>query len=188
MIWAPYFEHSTIISNTCVVRYAYICADVAIIEDYCYARCLPVSPAAPYYRCSQPSGAENLPSTPILRSAEFCVRCLILSSAHFREFCAPLELGRLPLLHIYSRRKVVWDLPLSLRAHAGRACAAAPRYGGTGKCERTQRSRSPDATPLAPPPGEAQGLAPDESKLGVGAQRWWVARPRPPLLHNCVLG
>ena len=29
------------------------CADVAIIEDYCYARCLPVSPAAPYYRCSQ---------------------------------------------------------------------------------------------------------------------------------------
>ena len=63
MILVPYFE--TIISNTCVVRYAYICADVAIIEDYCYARCLPVSPAAPYYRCSQPSGAENLPSTPI---------------------------------------------------------------------------------------------------------------------------
>ena len=55
MIWAPYFEHSTIISNTCAVRYAYICADVAIIEDYCYARCHPMSPAAPYYRCSQPS-------------------------------------------------------------------------------------------------------------------------------------
>ena len=53
MIWVPYFE--TIISNTCVVRYAYICADVAIIEDYCYARCLPVSRAAPHYRCSQPS-------------------------------------------------------------------------------------------------------------------------------------
>ena len=51
MIWVPYFE--TIISNTCVVRYAYICADVAIIEDYCYARCLPVSRAAPHYRCSQ---------------------------------------------------------------------------------------------------------------------------------------
>ena len=55
MIWAPYFERSTIISNTCAVRYAYICADVAIIEDYCYARCLPVSPAAPYCRCSQPA-------------------------------------------------------------------------------------------------------------------------------------
>ena len=27
--------------------------DVAIIEDYCYARCLPVSRAAPHYRCSQ---------------------------------------------------------------------------------------------------------------------------------------
>ena len=53
MIWAPYFERNTIISNTCVVRYAYICADVAIIEDYCYARCLPVSRAAPHYRCSQ---------------------------------------------------------------------------------------------------------------------------------------
>ena len=53
MIWAPYFERNTIISTTCVVRYAYICADVAIIEDYCYARCLPVSPAAPYYRWSQ---------------------------------------------------------------------------------------------------------------------------------------
>eukprot|EP01043_Picozoa_sp_COSAG02_P020243 COSAG02_NODE_994_length_15358_cov_42.651812_7_plen_87_part_00 len=47
MIWAPYFERNTIISTTCVVRYAYICADVAIIEDYCYARCLPVSRAAP---------------------------------------------------------------------------------------------------------------------------------------------
>ena len=55
MIWAPYFERNTIISTTCVVRYAYICADVAIIEDYCYARCLPVSRAAPHYRCSQPS-------------------------------------------------------------------------------------------------------------------------------------
>ena len=58
MILVPYFE--TIISNTCVVRYAYICADVAIIEDYCYARCLPVSRAAPHYRCSQPgAGIEN---------------------------------------------------------------------------------------------------------------------------------
>ena len=53
MIWAPYFERNAIISNTCVVRDAYICADVAIIEDYCYARCLPVSRAAPHYRCSQ---------------------------------------------------------------------------------------------------------------------------------------
>ena len=53
MIWAPYFERNTIISTTCVVRYAYICADVAIIEDYCYTRCLPVSPAAPHYRCLQ---------------------------------------------------------------------------------------------------------------------------------------
>ena len=53
MIRAPYFERNTIISTTCVVRYAYICADVAIIEDYCYARCLPVSRAAPHYRCSQ---------------------------------------------------------------------------------------------------------------------------------------
>ena len=51
MILVPYFE--TIISNTCVVRYAYICADVAIIEDYCHTRCLPVSPAAPHYRCLQ---------------------------------------------------------------------------------------------------------------------------------------
>ena len=50
MIWAPYFERNTIISTTCVVRYAYICADVAIIEDYCYARCLPVSRAVPHYR------------------------------------------------------------------------------------------------------------------------------------------
>jgi hypothetical protein len=63
MIWVPYF--GTIISNTCVVRYAYICADVAIIEDYCYTRCLPVSPAAPHYRCLQrksritPVGARN---------------------------------------------------------------------------------------------------------------------------------
>ena len=27
---------------------------MAIIEDYCYARRLPVSRAAPYYRCSYP--------------------------------------------------------------------------------------------------------------------------------------
>ena len=59
MIWAPYFERNTIISTTCVVRYAYICADVAIIEDYCYTRCLPVSRAAPHchhYHCSQQHG------------------------------------------------------------------------------------------------------------------------------------
>ena len=62
MIWAPYFERNTIISNTCVVRYAYICADVAIIEDYCYARCLPVSRAAPHYRCSQRAGAALVSS------------------------------------------------------------------------------------------------------------------------------
>ena len=47
MIWAPYFERNTIISNTCVVRYAYICADVAIIGDYCYARCPPCVPGSP---------------------------------------------------------------------------------------------------------------------------------------------
>ena len=59
MIWVPYFE--TIISNTCVVRYAYICADVAIIEDYCYARCPPASPARPHYRCSQPFSMGDIP-------------------------------------------------------------------------------------------------------------------------------
>ena len=72
MIWVPYFE--TIISNTCVVRYAYICADVAIIEDYCYARCLPVSPAAPYYRCLQPSMSVRRTSVPSQSSV--CVRPL----------------------------------------------------------------------------------------------------------------
>ena len=53
MIWAPYFGRNTIISNTCLVRYAYICADVAIIEDYCYAGCPPASPPRPHYRWSQ---------------------------------------------------------------------------------------------------------------------------------------
>jgi hypothetical protein len=57
MILVPYFE--TIISNTCVVRYAYICADVAIIEDYCYTRCLPVSPAAPQLQRVWTSGYQR---------------------------------------------------------------------------------------------------------------------------------
>ena len=80
MILVPYFE--TIISNTCVVRYAYICADVAIIEDYCYARCLPVSPAAPYYRCSQQTGAAQLRQHPPRRSS--AARQHSLARQHFR--------------------------------------------------------------------------------------------------------
>ena len=90
MIWAPYFEHSTIISNTCVVRYAYICADVAIIGDYCYARCHPMSPAAPYYRCSQ----HNRSWPHVYARRVVSATCEPTASRLFRQTSSPQTIKR----------------------------------------------------------------------------------------------